>query len=132
MKVLFDTNVYVSEALAGGLAKEIIDSVLQSRGRIFATEFIAIETERVLVDKLGRDPRLAKLQARRIRRRSDIVGVVSSRHLVPDDPHDTPILRAAVEAGVDFLVTSDHHLLKLTPYEGIPIVSMRDFRLVLQ
>jgi predicted nucleic acid-binding protein len=50
---------------------------------------------------------------------------------VPADPKDGPILRTAIEAGADFLVTDDRHLLRLDPYEGIKIVSMRDYEAVL-
>ena len=51
----------------------------------------------------------------------------TSRHGVPDDVKDTPILCAALEAGVDFLVTNDRHLLGLNPYEGLRIVSMTEY-----
>ena len=48
----------------------------------------------------------------------------SSRHEVPGDPADSPILRAAIAAGVDYLVSNDRHLLELDPYEGVRIISM--------
>ena len=47
-----------------------------------------------------------------------------SRHAVRTDPQDSPILRAALRCGADYLVTNDRHLLELDPYEGIEIVSM--------
>jgi len=50
-----------------------------------------------------------------------------SRHVVPDDPHDSPILVAALAAGVDYLVTNDVHLLALSPYEGLRILSMAEY-----
>jgi predicted nucleic acid-binding protein len=46
---------------------------------------------------------------------------------VPDDPADSPILRAALEAGVDYLVTNDKQLLTLDPYEGLRIISMTGY-----
>lgn len=55
----------------------------------------------------------------------------ASRHDVPQDAEDTPILRAALAAGVDFLVTNDRHLLALNPYEGLRIVSMTEFHGIL-
>ena len=46
---------------------------------------------------------------------------------MPDDPDDSPILRAALSAGVDYLVTNDDHLQKLNPYESVRIISMTDY-----
>lgn len=51
----------------------------------------------------------------------------ASHHNVPEDIKDTPILRAAVAAGVDYLVTNDRHLLPLDPYEGVRILSMTQY-----
>ncbi len=48
----------------------------------------------------------------------------ASRHSVPQDPKDGPILIAALAVGADYLVTNDAHLLALDPYEGLRIISM--------
>ncbi len=55
----------------------------------------------------------------------------ASRHEVPSDANDSPILRAALEAGVDYLVTNDRHLLDLHPYEGFRIVSITTYHQLL-
>ena len=47
---------------------------------------------------------------------------------VPDDPKDDPIIATAVAAKADYLVTGDRaHLLPIGQYEGIRIVSPREF-----
>ena len=127
MKVLFDTNVYVSESLVGGLASEIVTATLEARFRVFVSSYILDELRRVLVDKLSQSPRLAALARQRTRGRAESIEAPESRHDVIADPADSPILKAAIAAGVDYLVTDDRHLLDLNPYEGIRIVSMRDF-----
>ena len=55
----------------------------------------------------------------------------ASRHEVPLDVKDTPVLRAALEASVDYLVTNDRHLLDLDPYEGLRIISMTEYHRIL-
>jgi putative PIN family toxin of toxin-antitoxin system len=132
MKVLFDTNVYVSEALVGGLAEAIIDATRNARWRIFAAVYLLDELEHVLRDKLNFGARTAALARQRVKRRCEFTVVPASRHTVASDPKDSPILRAAIEAGVDYLVTDDRHLLQMHPYEGILILSMRDFAAVLR
>ena len=50
-----------------------------------------------------------------------------SRHNVPDDVKDSPVLRAVIAVGVDYLVTNDSHLLALNPYEGVRVISMIEY-----
>lgn len=132
MKVLFDTNVYVSESLVGGLAERIIESTIDARWRVFASTYLLDETERVLTEKLGFSVRFAKLARQRIWRRCESVVAPPSRHVVPHDPKDSPVLKAALAASADYLVSDDHHLLHLNPYEGLRIVSMRAFEEILR
>jgi predicted nucleic acid-binding protein len=67
------------------------------------------------------------LSRQRIVRRATLVVPAPSRHAVPRDPNDSPILQAALAAGVDYLVTNDRHLLELNPYEGLNILTMGDY-----
>jgi len=127
MKVFFDTNVYVAEALLGEAAERMVQATLNASWRIFTCHEQLDEFERVLTEGLGFSRRLASLSRSRILRRAAPVQPGASRHAVPDDPKDNPILGAAVSAGVDYLVSNDDHLLALAPYEGLRIVSMADF-----
>jgi predicted nucleic acid-binding protein len=127
MKIFFDTNVYVAEALLGEAAEEMLAATERASWRIYASTYLLDELERVLTEELGCSPRLVSLSRRRIIRRAEMVEPGASRHGVPDDVKDTPILRAALEAGVDYLVTNDRHLLDLNPYEGLRIVSMTEY-----
>jgi len=86
--------------------------------RIYVSTYLLDELERVIGDKLGLSRRLAVLSRSAAIRRSTLAEPGTSRHLVPDDPNDSPILKCALVAGVDFLVTNDRHLLSLHPYEG--------------
>lgn len=131
MKVYFDTNVYVAEALIGETAEILVETTLEASWRIYASEYLLNELERVLVENLGFTRKLALLSRRRIIRRATLVEPGESRHVVPGDKADTPILRAAVAASVDYLVTNDRRLLELDPYEGIRIVSMTRYRQIL-
>jgi predicted nucleic acid-binding protein len=96
--------------------------------RIFASTYLLDEFERVLTDSLGFSRRLAMLSRQRIVRRAKLVEPGASRHAVPQDVDDSPILRAALAAGEHYLVTNDRHLRALDPYEGLQILSMADYR----
>lgn len=126
-KVFFDTNVYVAEALLGEAAEAMLSATVKASWRIFVSNYLLDEIERVLVDDLRFSPRLAQLTRERCSRRGNHVPERPSRHAVADDPADSPILRAALDAGADYLVTNDKHLLDLNPYEGLRIIAMTEY-----
>jgi putative PIN family toxin of toxin-antitoxin system len=132
MKVFFDTNVYVAEALLGEAAERMLAATSKASWRIFSSPYVLDEIERVMVERLGFSPRFASLTRRRAKRRAILVEPAPSRHQVPDDPDDSPILQAALAAGADFLVTNDADLLELSPYEGLRILSMGDYYRLLE
>ena len=127
MKIFFDTNVYVAEALLGKTAERMIAATLQGSWRVYISEHVADELQRVLTEALDCSSRFGVLSRKRVLRRATRVEPGSSRHSVPDDPQDNPILQAALAAGADYLVTNDAHLLTLSPYEGLRIVTMSDY-----
>jgi putative PIN family toxin of toxin-antitoxin system len=131
MKVFFDTNVYVAEALLGGMASRIVDASHNARWRIVCSEYVLDETERVIAEKLGMSRRLAALTRDRMRRRAVVTKLPASRHQVPGDAGDSPILAAAIASGVDVLVSNDRHLLALDPYQSLRIVSMSAYHQLL-
>lgn len=127
MRIFFDTNVYIAEALLGGAAEQMVAATLKARWRILSSGYVLDEMQRVLVEKFGFSPRFARLTRERSRRRAKLVVALSSRHNVPHDPADSPVLRAALAAGADILVTNDSHLLALSPYQGLRIISMTEY-----
>jgi predicted nucleic acid-binding protein len=61
MKVFFDTNVYVAEALLGEMAEQLIEATERASWRIYASAYLLDELQRVLVEKLEFSRRLASL-----------------------------------------------------------------------
>ncbi len=44
-----------------------------------------------------------------------------------EDPDDDRVLECAVAGKADYVVSGDRHILKLSSYEGIPILTVRQF-----
>jgi uncharacterized protein len=126
MKVFFDSNVYVAEALLGKAAGQMIKATQRAGWRIFASRYLLDEVIHVLVDGLKFSRRLAALSQRRILLRAALVDTLT-RVRVPQDPKDSPILQAALDCGADYLVTNDRHLLVLDPFRGLRIISMQEY-----
>ena len=65
MKVFFDTNVYVAEALLGDAASQIVAATVEARWRIFSCGYVLDETRRVLTEKFGFSWRFGRLTQKR-------------------------------------------------------------------
>ena len=131
MKIFFDTNVYVAEALLGETAGQLLSATEKAGWRIYASTYLLDELVRVMTEQLQFSRRLAALSRTRIIRRAALVEPGESRHQVPEDVKDSPILKSALEAAVDYLITNDRHLLDLNPYEGLRIISMAAYHQLL-
>ena len=62
MKLFFDTNVYVAEALVGGAAERMVEATERADWRIYASVYLLAECQRVMTEKLGFSRRLACLR----------------------------------------------------------------------
>jgi putative PIN family toxin of toxin-antitoxin system len=131
MKIFFDTNVYVAEAMRGSGAARMIKATQAGRWRIYFSDYVLDELEKVLNERIGLSPRLASVAREKISKRSVLVTATSSG-TVPEDAKDTPVLQAAVACGADYLVSNDRHLLALDPFHGVRIVSMDSYFQVLR
>ena len=132
MKVVLDTNIFLSGWLWGGTP----DLVL----KLGEDRLIDICASEVLLNELQ-----ATLSRNKFRSKLQILGVTVSdlmagvRYLVEvypiseinvptlRDPNDNMILATAIAADADAIVTEDLDLLVLQEYEGIIIVTAREF-----
>lgn len=128
MKVVLDTNVLVSGIFFSGppaeilkawrngyiqfaLTSEIIDEYLRV-GMILAEKFSSIDINPILT---------------LIITRSEIVQSQPFPQQVCDDPDDDKFLACALSSESEIIITGDRHLLKLSGYKGITIVTPRAF-----
>ena len=73
MKIFFDTNVYIAEALLGRAAEQMLDATVKGSWRIYTSRYVGEELERVLTEALDFSRRLAVLSRRRVLRRAKVV-----------------------------------------------------------
>jgi predicted nucleic acid-binding protein len=91
--------------------------ILQGTMRVLVTEFDFDVEQADRVDRFLRD----------IARRTG--AMIEPRSTVDDcaDWEDNRILELAEAAGAFLIVSSDHHLLDMSPWRGIPVMSPRQF-----
>src|SRR3954466_270544 len=131
MKIFFDTNVYIAEALVGHGAIRLIEATRRAKWRIYSSRFQLMELVRVLLEDLEAPAHAVSIVRQRLLNRSILVETTSTAE-VPDDSNDSPILQAALSCGADYLITNDQHLLDLNPFEGLRIISMNAYHDLLE
>jgi putative PIN family toxin of toxin-antitoxin system len=125
MKVVFDTNVFVSAFIVpGGKGEEALLLALRRKVDLFTS--VPIETTRILRTKFDQPERDILAALKQISRASTILRPARTVSVLEDLP-DNRILECAVSAQADLVVTGDHHLLSLKEFEGIPLVRLADF-----
>lgn len=132
LRVVFDTNVYVSGLLFGGIPRQLILKALENQFELFISDEILTELSSVLAKKF-------KFSAKELAEAEDLIKTLSTtvrpRETVRKArwPADNRILECAVTAGADYLVSGDkRHLLPLKRYSNTTIVSPSEFWRILQ
>ena len=125
--VVLDTNTLVSGLGWSGPPSVLVDALLAGELMLVSSAPLLDELERVLAyPKLAHvfgDPAGVTALVRSI---ADVVEPTSTLAAVADEP-DNRVLEAAVEAGVDAIVTGDAGLLALVEFQGIPVMSATKF-----
>ena len=114
MKVVFDTNVLVSALVfPGGRGEEalrrIVDELLGVLARKFSRSAEELAHVAVFISELATTAR----PGRRLK--------------VLRDAPDNRILECAVAGRADAIVTGDHAILALREFQGIRLLSLRDY-----
>jgi putative PIN family toxin of toxin-antitoxin system len=136
MKVVIDTNVWVSALInPNGTPARIINH--PAAFDLLTSTAILTELERVLhYDRIQKRYQLTdemiSAYLLTVRLDSELVEVTQQVNAVERDPDDNRVLACAVQAGADYVVSGDPHLVDLAAYQGIPILTPSAFFAVLE
>ncbi len=125
---MFDTNVLLAAFLTEGICAKLLSRARKRHFDLFLCPHILKEFRQVLGKKfLGTQDEIDSAEALLLE-----AGSVSAapEFAAPDicrDPDDNHVLAGARAASTDYLVTGDLDLLILGHFEGIQIISPRDF-----
>jgi uncharacterized protein len=123
VKVVLDTNIYISALISGGRPLLLIQMLAQDTdSEIFFSDAILEETVRVLKDKFTWSPEDIHDAETLFTKTGLKIETDQTLDAVPDDPDDNRILECAVAAQADFIATGDNDLLRLGVFRGIRIL----------
>lgn len=127
MKVVFDTNIFISAfAIPGSRAEAAILKAVEGEIHLVISRPIIHEVLDVLARKFDRN---SEELARVAVYLSELAEVVTPRRrlkVLRDEP-DNRILECAVTGKVDVIVTGDQAMLRLVRYRGIRVLSLKEF-----
>lgn len=132
MRVVLDTNVYISGIFWHGPAHEIIQLAKQGKIEIAASN----EIIRELVGVLQRDKFKLLFQKaettlsevlEQILALVNVYDPIVKVHVIKEDPDDNKFLACALSAQASYIVSGDQHLLGLKDFQNILIVNPREF-----
>ncbi len=123
LRIVLDTNVYISAALFGKQAETILQLASGSRLTLITSETILAELEEKLRDKLHWHENRIVLFLETLRDFAEIVAPDFALDAVPGDPDDNRVLECAVAGNADLIVTSDKDLLRLKSHGMIGIIT---------
>ena len=127
LKVVADTNIYISAFNFGGVCDEVISLAIAHSISLFSSPSILAETRRVLIRKFHWPEEKVEAIARNITAFAHNVSPSERVEVIAADPADNQILECALASNADCVVTGDRHLLQLRNFRGISIVNPADF-----
>ncbi len=136
IRAVLDTNILVS-----ALITKKSSAPLQLYKAFTIKQFLLITSPSILaeVEDVINRKKVIKYHRRNLEQRKEIMkqlvklsyvtleSVTTEDVIIERDPDDDKFLDAAIEGNADFIVSGDRHLLDLKTYEGIKILTPKEF-----
>ena len=123
MRIVLDTNIYISAAITSGLSQEILE--LAGTTNLFTlltSEEILNELKEKLLSKFERSENVVDIFIEKIRKIVEVIEVNEKVEIITRDPEDNKILECAFTGKADLIVSADQDLIKLKTFKGIAII----------
>ena len=131
MKIVFDTNIYISAfVIPGDNAEKAYFYAIDGDFELCTSVAILTELARKLDEKFGWEKQKIAQLITSISNLATVFKTTPWLKVVSDDP-DNRILECAIKAEANFLVTGDRHLLKLRNYGNFEIIKLSTFLTIL-
>ena len=127
VRVVADTNVFISALMFGGLPGSFLDLAFLRSFLLLTSPALLDELDEKLRLRFGLSPEDADLVRARLQSSALVVKPAMILDVIKDDPDDNRVLECALAGEADYMVSGDRHLLKFGSYEGIPILTVRQF-----
>ena len=127
MKIVVDTNVVISGVFFGGMPRKVLSAVINKEITACATEEIVDEYNEIVCEMISR--KQGHLNNDILAPLIGIMEIVEAKTRVElsRDPDDNKFLGCAKDAKALYIVSGDKDLLVLKKFEGIEIITAKEF-----
>ena len=132
MRIVLDTNIYISAAIIGRVCEEILKICRFGSLEVFISKDIIIEIEIKLKDKFFWNDQQIRIFIENILEFCHMVEVSEKILYLKDDYDDNKILECAVASGCAYIVSGDKHLTRLKSFRNIKILKPADFLILIK
>ncbi|MBS3153625.1 putative toxin-antitoxin system toxin component, PIN family [Candidatus Woesearchaeota archaeon] len=132
MKITVDTNVLITATFWNGDSNIIIGKAEKKEIELVLSMEILKEFSKVLAykeiqDKIRNKNLEMKRTVEKVAAISTIVEPTQRFAVVKEDSDDNKFIECAKAGNVDFIISKDNHLLKIKEFEGIKIITSKEF-----
>ena len=133
MKIVLDTNVWLSGIFWDGEASKILEKAEKKDIQIIISEDILSEIIKVLNRESKFQKYILNLRLsienllRTILSISTLIETKTKLDIIKADPKDNIILEAALEGKVEYIISYDNHLLNMIEFRNIKIITPGEF-----
>ncbi len=127
MRVVFDSNIFISAlAIPGSKAEKAIARIIDGKDRLVLSKAIIDEILVILARKFSRNREAISRVAVYLSDLGEIAQPAKKIKILSDDP-DNRILECSLAGKADIIVTGDNEMLKLKEFQGIRILSLKEY-----
>ncbi len=128
MKIVLDTNVFISGIFFHGPPAQILEAWKSSKIQIVLSKEIIVEYQRVaeaLAEKYPEIDISGIIELVAIH--GEIIDTEDIEVFECEDPDDNKFIECAIASRTKLIVSGDKHLLKINGYQEIAVYKPRDF-----
>jgi len=128
MKLVLDTNIYISAFYWGGNSQTILDRISEGFDTLYISNTILNEVAAVMArPKFKSTPEIIDRYIKAIEKIGKKIFPVGNITGICRDKDDDDKIECGIISMADYIVTGDEDLLILKSYEGIKIVTPREY-----
>ena len=127
MRVVIDTNVFISAIVFGGKPRRVINLVADDSVTLIMAEAIITEIRRIIVSKFPNFLEDLMRVEKLLEQDAEWVKLGFNTERITRDPNDDKFIETAVIGSCHYIISGDKDLLDLKEYMGIKILSPAGF-----
>ena len=128
MKIVADTNIFISSFFGGGTPRKVIERVIDGKDKLFVCKEILQEVASVMArPKFNVSGEYIIRFINSIEDMADYVAITGIVTQICRDSEDDKILECALLANADYIITGDADLLILNEFQGIKIITANEY-----